>query len=171
MQIYIADAFTTAPFTGNPAGVCFPGRALPEASMLQIAMELGLSETAFVLPTAREDTWSIRYFSPKQEIPLCGHATMASAKVVFSTTALERIHSNYGHFWPWSGTDEDPVTGGVRTFLAKYWSARLHKTHVRAFQSSARTGSMSLELLGGTVLLCSDAVIVLEWTLAASLQQ
>jgi len=53
--------------------------------MLEIAQELNLSETAFLWPLEKRGAYSIRYFSPKMEIPLCGHATLASAKVIFST--------------------------------------------------------------------------------------
>ena len=70
------------------------------------------------------------------------------------------FHSRY--FWPWSGTNEDPVTGGVQTFLAKYWSGRLGKTRMRSFQSSKRTGSMDVELLDGKLLISAKAAIVFE---------
>jgi PhzF family phenazine biosynthesis protein len=266
MQSYIVDSFTNQPFKGNPAGVCFPEHELSEDQMLNIAMEFGLSETAFVLPTSKKDIYSIRYFSPKKEIPLCGHATLASAKVLFKNTEANEIHFitmenvdlpirrreneiimefpvyeltegtvpasmlsalgiekvvqisyspknkiflleiedtevlanltpdfaallrsyekingvlvtasahdeqydyHYRYFWPWSGTHEDPVTGGVQTFLAKYWSIRLHKTKMKAFQSSTRTGSMDIELNADKVLLISKAVIILEGELMA----
>ena len=51
---------------------------------------------------------------------------------------------HYRFFWPWAGTNEDPVTGGVQTFLAKYWSERLNKKSMKAFQSSERTGYMNV---------------------------
>ena len=87
--------------------------------------------------------------------------------VVVTAAATDGTYDfHYRYFWPWAGTDEDPVTGGVQTFLAKYWGQRLFKTHLHAFQSSARTGWMSLELREDRVLLCSDAVIVLEGSLA-----
>ncbi len=69
---------------------------------------------------------------------------------------------HYRYFWPWSGTNEDPVTGGVQTFLAKYWAERLNKTIMKSFQSSARTGYMNIELPGDRVLLISEAVIIVE---------
>jgi len=70
------------------------------------------------------------------------------------------FHSRY--FWPWSGTNEDPVTGGTHTFLAKYWSQRLGKTKMRSFQSSQRSGFMDVELLDDHVLISSQAIIVFE---------
>jgi PhzF family phenazine biosynthesis protein len=254
MRTFIVDAFTDQPFRGNPAGVCLPETELSEERMLQIAQELGLSETAFVVGER------IRYFSPKQEIPLCGHATLAAAKVLFATQSLDTVrfltiqdielmvtrsgewlsmtfplyetrpaeapvallaalgienplrvvyndetrillieiestdalraltpdfallekshtgingvlvtaqatdgydfHSRY--FWPWSGTNEDPVTGGTHTFLAPYWATRLRKNRLKSFQSSARTGFMNLELQYGRVLIQGQAVLVLE---------
>src|SRR4029078_785692 len=57
------------------------------------------------------------------------------------------FHSRY--FWPWSGTNEDPVTGGTHTFLATYWSSRLGKTRMKSFQASKRTGFMEVELKEG----------------------
>lgn len=76
MKTYIVDSFTKEPFKGNPAGVCFPELELDDETMLSIASEFGLSETAFVRPTGEPDIFAIRFFSPKKEIPLCGHATL-----------------------------------------------------------------------------------------------
>jgi peroxiredoxin len=70
------------------------------------------------------------------------------------------FHSRY--FWPWSGTDEDPVTGGTHTFLAKYWSSRLGMTKMKSFQASKRTGSMEVELIDDQLLIRGHAVIVSE---------
>jgi PhzF family phenazine biosynthesis protein len=92
MKTYIVDSFTSERFKGNPAGVCFPQHDISDDSMLHIANELGLSETAFLKKNGDADSYSIRYFSPKMEIPLCGHATLASAKVLFKDTATEKIH-------------------------------------------------------------------------------
>jgi predicted PhzF superfamily epimerase YddE/YHI9 len=70
------------------------------------------------------------------------------------------FHSRY--FWPWSGTNEDPVTGGTHTFLAKYWSSRLGKTKMRSFQASKRTGFMDVELKEGKLQIQGQAVIIFE---------
>ena len=70
------------------------------------------------------------------------------------------FHSRY--FWPWSGTNEDPVTGGTHTFLANYWSQRLGKTKMKSFQSSRRSGFMDVELIDGKLLITSQAIIILE---------
>ncbi|MEO0560066.1 MAG: PhzF family phenazine biosynthesis protein [Bacteroidota bacterium] len=70
------------------------------------------------------------------------------------------FHSRY--FWPWSGTNEDPVTGATHTFLAPYWSERLGKTQMRSFQASARTGFMEVELVEDGLQIRGEAVIVFE---------
>jgi PhzF family phenazine biosynthesis protein len=264
IRTYFVDSFTTEPFKGNPAGVCILEHDISPEKMLNIAAEIGFSETAFVKKMDGNGLYSIRYFSPKKEIPLCGHATLAAAKIVFEKTlagaisfitvenlnltitksgdsiAMEfpvydltplatppsvlqalgleavvntfyspknkiilleiadsatlaalkpdfnaLIHSyeningvlvtaasnttaydfHYRYFWPWAGTNEDPVTGGVQTFLAKYWSTRLNKTKMKAFQSSQRTGFMTVELIGDKVLIYGTAVIILEGNL------
>lgn len=264
MKTFIVDAFTNEVFKGNPAGVCMIAESLNDQYMLSIAQELNLSETAFIQREGNSSTFGIRYFSPKMEIPLCGHATLASARVVFaefglvearfitrqdvqlnvqtsadsilmkfpiyetkpavvtgdmlsalgidevvdcvyneetkillieilSIQALRSLepdfealckthdsingvlvtaksgdgkfdfHSRY--FWPWSGTNEDPVTGGTHTFLAKYWSRKLGKTTMKSFQSSKRTGFMDVELAGDVLKIRSQAIVVLqgEW--------
>lgn len=266
MKTFIVDSFTTVPYKGNPAAVCFPQQGMSEENMQHVATELGLSETAFVQPSNTDSIYYIRYFSPKKEIPLCGHATLAAAKVLFKNTDAPAIHfitadmvdlfierradeivitfpvyeiipatvepamlqalglveinhtayspknkiimleindatilarltpdfkallnshnsingvlvtaaSNdeeydfhYRYFWPWAGTDEDPVTGGVHTFLTKYWANKLGKTKMKAFQSSPRTGKMSVELQDEKVLVIGQAVIVFEGNLLA----
>ena len=78
-RIKHVDAFTMEPFTGNPAGVVLDSRGLNEKTMQSIARELNLSETAFVLPpTVKSASIQIRWFTPAAEVPLCGHATIAS---------------------------------------------------------------------------------------------
>lgn len=247
IETYIVDSFTDQPFKGNPAGVCILESELSDNIMQSIAKELGLSETVFVNNLTEQNKYPIRYFSPKMEIPLCGHATLAVSKVLFDKNKnlsninfiniqkldlniqkigeyivmefpiyetipqdapeellkalgvekimnsaynnetkilllevkdcnilrnltpdfekLKKSHNsingvlitspsdnvNYDYesryFWPWSGTNEDPVTGGTQTFLAKYWGNRLNKTKMNSFQCSERTGFMELELI------------------------
>lgn len=267
LKTFIADAFTAAPFRGNPAGVCIVDEALPEKMMQDIAMELGLSETAFVQKMEGDNRYSIRFFSPQKEIPLCGHATIAASKVIAALqgcdqllftniqqveipvsidgdnitisfpqytlepatlpaamlqalgiekteavmysqqnnilmleitsaaalanlqpdfTALKASHRGingvlvtapsdkneydyeYRYFWPWAGTEEDPVTGGVQTFLAPYWQGKLGKSIMNAFQSSRRTGTMQLELKDNKVYITGQAVIILEGNLVTN---
>lgn len=265
MKTYIVDSFTNEAFKGNPAGVCIVEQKLNDERMLSIAGEFNLSETAFIQKGNSENEFFIRFFSPKMEIPLCGHATLASSKVIFESTQADEIHfvniqnidlhirksgeeivmkfPVYGtepadapppllhalgideiinsvfnreteillleipdtdvlahlspdfedlyrshdsingvlvtaasgndvfdfhsrYFWPWSGTNEDPVTGGTHTFLAKYWGERLNKTKMKSFQSSARTGFMEVELVDdSSMLIKSGAVVVFEGSL------
>ncbi|MFT4568836.1 MAG: PhzF family phenazine biosynthesis protein [Saprospiraceae bacterium] len=263
IKTFLVDSFTTIPFQGNPAGVCLLEEVIGEELMQSIATELRYSETAFVLKTNVSNNYIIRFFSPKMEIPLCGHATLASSKVLFEQfetlgnlsflnidnieiniqkleTGIEFFFPAYGtetaevptaliqalgileivnceynretkillleinssielrelqpdfeallkshdsisgvlvtarseekeydfesrYFWPWSGTNEDPVTGGTHTFLAPYWSCRLDKKKMTSFQCSERTGLMELEVTNqDTVIIKSDAVIILE---------
>ena len=261
MKTFFVDSFTDQKFKGNPAAVCLTKTELSNSTMQSIATEIGFSETAFIKKTD-SNTYSIRFFTPKKEIPLCGHATLASSKIIFDTTeinaitfincenaelktrkgndgkivmqfpvydteeievpkpmldalgivttvntrynpktriilieinnaetlarlspdfaALIKSHSDidgvlitarsnntdfdfhYRYFWPWAGTNEDPVTGGVQTFLTKYWAGKLNKNKFKAFQSSSRTGMMTTELFADKVLIYGEAVTVLE---------
>jgi len=79
--IYQVDAFTNTPFQGNPAGVLITDASIATTRMQNMAMEMNLSETAFVV--SEDDAFSIRYFTPEKEIPLCGHATLASAHIIY----------------------------------------------------------------------------------------
>lgn len=262
MKSYIVDSFTTEAFKGNPAGVCLVETPLTETTMQSIAKEFNLSETAFVEKLDQPNHYSIRYFSPVMEIPLCGHATLASAKILFEKQSLAEIHfitiegvdlwirisgdgiimefpiyelepatipkptlqalgiqdienccynketniivveikgardlrnlspdfealkkshdsingvlvtakSEDGeydfhsrYFWPWSGSNEDPVTGATHCFLTKYWGDKLNKRKMKSFQSSARTGFMEVELINKkTITIKGNAVIVFE---------
>jgi len=82
IPIYQVDAFTTGPFTGNPAAVCILTDPVSEETMQNIAMENNLAETAFI--TRGSGEWLIRWFTPVTEVDLCGHATLASAFVVLN---------------------------------------------------------------------------------------
>ncbi len=255
--IYTVDSFTNKAFKGNPAGVCLVDEPIDDGSMLAIAQELNLSETAFV--TQVNDHYSIRYFSPIQEIPLCGHATLAAAKILFEEKSLNEIHfitnsrvdlrikrseeqiemafprystiqssasdkllkalginqlndvrynkennilmlvigedvleslsPDYNalimshdsingvlvtsgssgkydfksrYFWPWSGGNEDPVTGAIQTFMAPYWAAKLNKNHLTSFQASKRTGFMEVVVETEKIVIRGNAVIVIK---------
>lgn len=82
MKQYIVDAFTSKPFSGNPAAVCVMDSWPAEESMMKLAMENNLSETAFIV---KEDQgYHLRWFTPGTEVELCGHATLASAYVVLN---------------------------------------------------------------------------------------
>jgi len=79
--IYKVDAFTRVPLQGNPAGVVPLARGLSEGEMLAVAREMNVSETAFVLPSREADV-RLRFFTPTQEVPLCGHALVAAVTLL-----------------------------------------------------------------------------------------
>jgi PhzF family phenazine biosynthesis protein len=81
-RIYQVDAFTDKVFSGNPAGVCPLEQWLPDDILQKIAMENNLSETAFYVK--KGDHYELRWFTPTVEVDLCGHATLASAYVLFN---------------------------------------------------------------------------------------
>jgi PhzF family phenazine biosynthesis protein len=90
------DAFTDAPFRGNPAAVCFLDREPDEQWMQELAGEMNLSETAYLFPPAPADvaegdppTWRLRWFTPTVEVELCGHATLASAHYLFTQRRVD----------------------------------------------------------------------------------
>ena len=254
--IHQVDAFTDQPFRGNPAAVCVLAKAAPESWMRDVAREMNLSETAFLHQEA--DGYRLRWFTPEVEVDLCGHATLASAHVLWETGRLApaaeaRFHTKSGplgaskrgdrivldfpskraelsdpppglldslgvqavaigrsafdwlveveserdvracapdfarlktvkargvivtsrssdryfdivsrFFAPASGIDEDPVTGSAHCALAPWWSEKLGKRELRAFQASARGGILDLELSGDRVMLAGKAVTVLR---------
>ena len=83
LKYFIVDAFAEHVFLGNPAGVCLLNQPLDDATMQHIAAENNLSETAFILPKGeKKDEFDLRWFTPKTEIDLCGHATLASAYII-----------------------------------------------------------------------------------------
>src|SRR6186713_2901933 len=90
MKTFFVDSFTEQKFKGNPAAVCLAETELSNVTMQDIATEIGFSETAFIKKIANH-TYSIRFFTPKKEIPLCGYATLASSKIIFDTTGIDVI--------------------------------------------------------------------------------
>jgi len=85
-RFFLVDAFTNRPFTGNPAAVCLmPGPADP-SWMQQLARETNVSETAYLHP--EDDGWRLRWFTPKTEVELCGHPTLATAHVLWEEGLL-----------------------------------------------------------------------------------
>lgn len=92
IPIYTVDAFTSTPFSGNPAAVCilqeFPQ---DDAWLLKIAAEMNLSETAFLCPMDSVGNYRLRWFTPEAEVDLCGHATLASAQVLWESGTAYRI--------------------------------------------------------------------------------
>lgn len=88
LDIYQIDAFASRPFTGNPAAVVPLQKWLPDEVMLNIAMENNLAETAFFVPNG--DGYDLRWFTPAVEMDLCGHATLASAYLIFEILGTDQ---------------------------------------------------------------------------------
>jgi len=85
--VYQVDAFTHDAFAGNPAAVCLLPGARPDAWLQNVAAEMNLSETAFLRPH-RDGAYRLRWFTPSHEVDLCGHATLASAHVLWTEGVL-----------------------------------------------------------------------------------
>ncbi len=87
LTVFQVDAFTDTPFTGNPAAVCITPMPRDEHWMQNLAREMNLSETAFLHP--QEDGFNLRWFTPLVEVDLCGHATLASAHILWEKGYLK----------------------------------------------------------------------------------
>jgi len=256
LKIVQVDAFTDRPFRGNPAAVCVLTAPRDERWMQDVAREMNLAETAFL--HAENEGYRLRWFTPAVEVDLCGHATLASAHVLWEDgylprsrqarfhtrsgllaaeaqgdwieldfpatpaapatpppglaealgatprwvgrskfdylleldsepvvrnlkpdcSALERVEARgimvtsrattAGYdfvsrfFAPRVGVNEDPVTGSAHCALTPFWSERLRKTEMTAYQASARGGVVRVRLAGDRVRLAGQAVTVLR---------
>ncbi len=135
--------------------------ALLQALGLKTIVNSVYNEETKILLLEITDTQELASLTPDFSALYASHDAINGVLVTAPATGSEfDFHSRY--FWPWSGTNEDPVTGGTHTFLAKYWSERLGKTHMRSYQSSARSGFMELELRDGALLITGLAKIVLR---------
>ncbi len=251
IPIYQIDAFTSKQFSGNPAAVCPLEAWLPDEIMQAIATENNLSETAYFVRVG--ERYNLRWMTPVSEVDLCGHATLASAfvlferyrpatdSIAFDTKSGELIVKKEGDllsldfpsrppadcaldpllvqalgkepelvlasrdylvvypseqdvralqpdmnllrgldravivtapggesdfvsrfFAPTKGVNEDPVTGSAHCTLIPYWSKRLGKTELHAFQVSARGGELWCEDRGERVTISGKATWYLE---------
>lgn len=254
VPIFQIDAFTNRRFAGNPAAVMILEAYPDDARLADVAAENNLAETAFLVPQGGD--WRLRWFTPTVEVPLCGHATLASAWVVLNRLRpgdeAVRFHTLSGvltvrragdgfrmdfpsrpmapvaaspdladalgaapsevlkddrnlmavfpgaqdvrdlapdipavarlggmgviatapgdqgydcvsrYFAPASGIAEDPVTGGAHCAIAPYWSERLGKAEIFAFQASPRGGEIRCRLAGERVELEGQAVFYME---------
>jgi PhzF family phenazine biosynthesis protein len=255
LEFHQVDAFSDRPFSGNPAMVYRLEAWLADELMQKIAAEHNLAETAFVVREGQG--WHIRWFTPTTEVPLCGHATLASAHVLFDIykEPVERldficksgplsVSREDGRLWldfpavvpsevgvtldveralgveavdvlgsnelfvvleseqavlncqpdmialaklPWPGAivtakgsqhdfvsryfapaigiNEDPVTGSTHCSLIPYWSKRLGKTSLSAYQCSKRGGALFCRLEGDRVKIGGNATLVASGTL------
>ncbi len=256
IRIVQVDAFTDKPFAGNPAAVCVLSERRDDHWLQDVAREMNLSETAFLWK--REDGFDLRWFTPAMEVDLCGHATVASAHVLWeddhlpqgvqarfhtrsglltadrlgewleldfpakaeepaetpaglrealgvvpkyvgrnqfdylveldSEAALRGLKPNFTQlgtlpvrgvivtsrsdspqfdfvsrfFAPAAGINEDPVTGSAHCCLGPFWSNRLKKKEMLAYQASARGGVIRVRVNGDRVHLGGQAVTVLR---------
>lgn len=256
VPIVQVDAFANRPFGGNPAAVCILTEPRDDAWMQDVAREMNLAETAFLHP--ENDGYRLRWFAPAAEVALCGHATLASAHVLWEDghlaggrqarfhtqsglltadrrgdwidldfpatppapappppglaaalrvgsrwvgrskfdylveldseeavrglkpdlVALERVEARgvivtsrattAGYdfvsrfFAPRVGVPEDPVTGSAHCTLTPFWSERLGRTEMTAYQASPRGGVVRVKLVGDRVILGGQAVTVLR---------
>jgi PhzF family phenazine biosynthesis protein len=266
MKLFQVDAFTPRPFAGNPAGVCLLDSERPDDWMQSVAAEMNLAETAFLVPSG--DAFRLRWFTPTTEVPLCGHATLASSHVLWESGilapdatasfdtrsgrltarrvagrieidlpaapvtqaappagALEALgvtptwsgrtgdrglgdvdylielaseeivrglKPDFGrlrtqksgfivtaraktapfdfvsrYFAAFVGIDEDPVTGAAHCALVPYWSAKLAKKELTAYQASPRGGIVHGVDSGARVQLSGEAVTVFRAELLA----
>jgi predicted PhzF superfamily epimerase YddE/YHI9 len=93
IALYQIDAFASKLFEGNPAAVCPLDEWLPEQTMQSIAAENNLSETAFFVP--KDNGYHLRWFTPQSEVDLCGHATLATAFVLFNILGYDQDHIEF----------------------------------------------------------------------------
>ena len=256
IEIFQVDAFTNEPFSGNPAAVCILPEPRDETWMQNVAKEMNLSETAFL--SKQHDGFNLRWFTPRVEVELCGHATLASAHVLWENGMLDRKEQARFHtlsglltaelrgddvelnfpatpeegtsipavlgealgadpkyvgkskfdylvevgseeivrnltpdfallrkllirgimvtssadspeydfvsrfFAPAVGIDEDPVTGSSHCCLGPFWSKRMGKSDLVAYQASERGGILRLQVIGERIYLRGQAVTVLR---------
>ncbi|XP_070823392.1 phenazine biosynthesis-like domain-containing protein 1 [Chaetodon trifascialis] len=283
IPVFTLDAFTNSPFKGNPAAICPLMHELSDDLYQKIAAEMNLSETAFITRINPSDNFStasrfcLRWFTPTNEVNLCGHATLASAAVlfqqkknlnptlVFETRSGDLAVTQQGdgyvmdfplhpptqenpndfrdiikaavgnnpiqdvclssntkkllvrladscdrsvlaslkvdsaslvgsetsgrvtgliltvkgspdyqpeydfysrYFSPWNGIPEDPVTGSAHTVLGSYWSMKLGKKKMLAYQCSSRGGELKLEVRDdGRINIAGQTVTVLQGTI------
>jgi PhzF family phenazine biosynthesis protein len=95
IRLFHVDAFTSVAFGGNPAAVCILDVQKDEHWMLQVAAEMNLLETAFL--TAQTDGYGLRWFTPAKEVSLCGHATLASAHVLWEEGIVDKLQGIHFH--------------------------------------------------------------------------
>lgn len=253
LPIHQIDAFAEKPFEGNPAAVMPLEKWLPDELMQSIAMENQLSETAFFVP--EDDGYKIRWFTPANEVDLCGHATLASAWLILNELHQDWLSVNFQSqsgplkvtkdgdwlvldfprrpgvpvpehipalasvlgatpieallsrdlvavleteeqvrslvpdfltmvslpgfgvlatakgdavdfvsrcFFPTDGIPEDPVTGSAHSTLIPYWSERLDKKNLSAWQLSQRGGVLRCQDLDNRVHIAGKAVKIME---------
>lgn len=156
------DAFTDRPFAGNPAAVCLLPAPRDERWMQQVASEMNLAETAFLV--RRAEGYDLRWFTPAAEVDLCGHATLASAHLLWEeghldSAATATFHTRSGVLNAKRQGDmiwlEFPATPPL-------WAARLGRNELSGYQASSRGGTVLVRVAGDRVHLGGKAVTVLR---------
>jgi PhzF family phenazine biosynthesis protein len=180
--IYQVDAFTTKPFKGNPAGVCLLDHEPDPVWMQNMAMEMNLSETAFVFPA--KNCYIIRFFTPEAEMNLCGHATLSAShilyetglvkpgdKIIFSSKAGELVIMKYDGWitmnfpsYPLEKmeitTEFERVTGAVPQELYKAgfgWTLALMKNEKEVREMKPHFSLMKNSLFGDLIVTSGSA--------------
>ncbi|MFI8348300.1 PhzF family phenazine biosynthesis protein [Streptomyces sp. NPDC085596] len=167
MRIRIVDAFADLPFTGNPAGVLLLDDVFPDDDWLQqVASEVNHSETAFAhrLPEGGEADWALRWFTPVTEVAMCGHATLATAHVLYTTGAHEgpvRFATRSGVVIATPGEDGEitldfPTAPLTEVEIPEGLAEALGAEPVAAFDTGPDVGDLLVEL--------ADEKTVLELT-------
>ena len=141
ISIKQVDAFTETPLTGNPAGVVLNGEGLTEKQMQMIAREMGVPETAFIVPASMPDAHlRIRWFTPTVEVPLCGHATIAS----FHALAEDGL---YGMREPGSYTFNLETKSGVLPVTVDKSSGGINVLFGLTLPEFTRAGQYKLDIM------------------------
>jgi hypothetical protein len=140
--LFQVDAFTAEPFAGNPAAVCLLEADADPGWMQRVAAEMNLSETAFLRPGGSPETFGLRWFTPTVEVRLCGHATLASAHVLWTEDRVGpgrpiRFDTASG---PLVARPDNPATG-----LADHRSGRPDRQPAAGVQGDTRVPLIHLD--------------------------
>jgi len=124
-------------------------------------VDSGFNDETQILMLEIDDCEVLDKLSPDYHALIKSHDSVHGVCVTAKSNDGYDFHSRF--FWPWSGGQEDPVTGGTHTFLAKFWADKLGKSVLRSFQASSRTGQMEVEISANNELFIrGQAVLVLE---------
>ena len=162
-EIFQVDAFTNKSFAGNPAAVCILPEAADETWMPDVANEMNLSETAFLV----QIDYLLEFESAKTVREITPDFTLLSAIsargfMVTSKSDSSQYDFISRFFAPAFGVNEDPVTGSAHCCLGPYWAKKLGKEELTAFQASARGGLVKVRVGDDRVFLGGKAVTVMR---------
>ncbi len=144
IPIYQVDAFTDQPFRGNPAAVCLLPQRTTDQWLQNVAAEMNLSETAYIVPRGESQTaFDLRWFTPKLEVDLCGHATLASAHVLWE---VQRV--------PHAATIDFHTRSGV--LRAAHRAGRIEARFPTECGNTSRTARRTCRELGHLAGVCGQ---------------